>query len=108
MNALNSDAFVCGGAAPGNGSLVEPLLVGLKVPVTNGVDKKSAAASSKVRNTPVTARLVPVSDKMTATWPWGPTRRTSMSSGKLWERLLSLTVRLVIVTHSPATTILEG
>ena len=110
LKAVNVEALVLifAGAGAGNESLVEPLLVGLNVPVTNGVVMELVAASSSVRVTSVTSLLLPTSDMMVAVSPPGPTSRMSMSSGKVWDRLLSLTVTFVTVPHWPATTMFEG
>lgn len=79
----------------------------MNVPVTNGEGRLVAAASSKVRVTPATGKLPPTSDMITAFCPPGPTSKMSMSPGKEWLRLFSLTVTLVMVPPR-ATGIFEG
>jgi hypothetical protein len=84
------------------------MLVGLNVPVVNRVPGKLlGAASSSVRVTPVTLSPPPTSDIMMAFCPPGPTRSTSMSEGKEWLKLFSLTVTFAMIP-AEATNMFEG
>jgi hypothetical protein len=98
------------GAGAGAGH-VSPakVLVGLNVPVVKSADGRLlAAASSRVSVMPVTSSPPPTSDMMMAFCPPGPTNRTSMSAGNVWDKLFSLTVTFVTVPVNPATGIFEG
>lgn len=96
------------GAGAGQVSPASPRLVGLNVPVVNWlVVMFEAAASSSVRVIPVTSPPPPTSDMMIAFWPPGPTRSTSMSEGKVWDKSVNLTVTFVIVPIK-ATAMFEG
>ena len=96
------------GAGAGNVSPV-PRLVGLNVPVTNAaVVMLLAAASSSVRVTFTASVPLPTSDMMMAFCPPGPTSKMSMSAGKVWDKLLSLTVTRVTVPPNPETAMFEG
>ena len=55
----------------------------------------------------VTSVPPPTSDMMIAFCPWGPTRRMSMSSGKVWLMLVSITVTFCTVPW-PATFMFDG
>jgi hypothetical protein len=84
-------------------------LVGLNVEEVNSAPVMLlAAASSSVRFTPVTALPPPTSDMMTAFCPPGPTRRTSMSPGKVWVNPFSLTTTFKTVPDKPLTAMFEG
>ena len=83
-------------------------LVGLNVPVVSSVAGMAVpAASSRVRVTPETSSPPPTSDMIMAFCPPGPTSRMSMSPGKVWLKLFSLTVTLVTVPPK-ATAMFEG
>ena len=99
LNALPPDGA---GAGAGNTS-APPAFVGLNVPLTSGPEsgRLLAAASSSVNVTPLTAVEPPTSDMMIAFCPPGPTSNMSMSSGKVWLKLLSVTVTLVTAPVTP-------
>ncbi len=78
------------------------------MPLTNGVGTVPAAASLKVKLTPVAAVAPPASDIKITFCPPGPTSRMSMSAGKVWDRPLSVTVTFVTVPVKPETTIFDG
>ena len=98
------------GAGQVSGSGASPTrLVGLNVPVTKvAAVILLAAASSRVRSMPATSPPPPTSDIMTAFCPPGPTRRMSMSLGKVWVNPLSFTVTFKTVPERPLTAMFEG
>ena len=96
------------GAGAGQVSPV-PVLVGRNVPLVNrAAGIIVAAASSRVRVMPVTSSPPPTSDMMMAFCPAGPTRRMSMSAGKVCVRPLSLSVTFKTVPLKPLTAMFAG
>ena len=97
------------GAGAGNVSPIAKL-EGLNVPDTSGPASGIvvAAVSSKVTVAFIASAPPPASDNMIALAPVGLTSNRSMSSGKVWLRLFSVTATWLTVPVIPETFITEG
>ena len=67
-----------------------------------------AAASDKVKVTPLILCPIPTSEKITAFCPPGPTSRTSTSATQVWVKPRSVTVTVLIAPPIPETLIVDG
>src|SRR5689334_20048050 len=103
-----ADPPVATGAGAGNASTPAPGLVGWKVPPTTGEGTGPAAASSRTSVALLTSVPEPVSLRIVACWPAGPTSRTSTSPGNVCVSPDRVTLTSVMPLGCPETAIVEG